>query len=116
MLDRLQAQASSQLPGLIAHYAGQAALKLVGWPGTAEVDAAYHRDKLLPIDPAQGHLLYLLCRSLQATRVVEFGTSFGVSTLYLAAAVRDQGGGTVIGTELEPSKAARPDAISPRPA
>ena len=36
--------------------------------------------------------------------MVEFGTSFGISTIYLAAAVRDNGGGMVIGTELEPSK------------
>jgi predicted O-methyltransferase YrrM len=46
-----------------------------------------------------------MCVSLRARRVVEFGTSYGVSTLYLAAAVRDNGGGTVIGTEIEPSKA-----------
>jgi predicted O-methyltransferase YrrM len=43
--------------------------------------------------------------------VVEAGTSFGVSTLYLAAAVRansveDGGTGLVIGTEHEPRKAA----------
>lgn len=42
-----------------------------------------------------------------ARRIVEFGTSFGVSAIYLACAVRDNGGGTVIGTELEASKAAR---------
>jgi predicted O-methyltransferase YrrM len=36
---------------------------------------------------------------------VEFGTSFGVSTIYLAAAIRDAGkGGRVIGTELVPEK------------
>jgi predicted O-methyltransferase YrrM len=38
--------------------------------------------------------------------VVEVGTSFGVSTLYLADAVRANGGGVVIGTEHEPAKAA----------
>ncbi len=42
--------------------------------------------------------------------MVEAGTSFGVSTLYLAAAVRDNlredgGAGVVIGTEYEPGKA-----------
>jgi predicted O-methyltransferase YrrM len=40
-----------------------------------------------------------------ARRIVEVGTSHGVSTLYLAAAVRENGGGLVIGTEHEPAKA-----------
>lgn len=35
---------------------------------------------------------------------MEFGTSFGISTIYLAAAIRDNGGGTVIGTEMVPEK------------
>jgi predicted O-methyltransferase YrrM len=38
---------------------------------------------------------------------VEFGTSFGISTLHLAAGVRDNGGGRVITSEFEPSKAER---------
>jgi predicted O-methyltransferase YrrM len=38
--------------------------------------------------------------------VVEVGTSYGVSTLYLADAVRANGGGTVIATEHEAAKAA----------
>lgn len=68
------------------------------------------RDKLVALDVEKAELCYLLCRSLNARRVVEAGTSFGVSTIYLAAAVRDhiaaQGGtGTVIGTEHEPTKA-----------
>ncbi|MGW7542395.1 O-methyltransferase [Streptomyces sp. NPDC054770] len=58
------------------------------------------------IHPAQGDLIYLLCRAVGATRVVEFATSLGVSTLYFAAAVRDNGGGTVIGSEIVPEKAA----------
>jgi predicted O-methyltransferase YrrM len=56
--------------------------------------------------PEQGDLIYLLCRGLRATRVVEFATSVGMSTLYCAAAVRDNGGGTVIGSEIVPAKAA----------
>jgi predicted O-methyltransferase YrrM len=61
----------------------------------------------IPVSPEQGALLYLTARALGARRVVEYGTSFGISTLYLAAAVRENGGGTVIGTEIEPSKHAR---------
>lgn len=49
--------------------------------------------------------LYQLGRALRAQRIVEFGTSMGVSTIYLALAVRANGGGTVIATELVPEKA-----------
>lgn len=74
-------------------------------------DMAFVRDKFVALDPEKCDLCYMLCRALKARRVVEFGTSFGVSTIYLAAAVRDnvrdQGGeGIVIGTEIEPTKAA----------
>jgi len=62
------------------------------------------KDCYIPVSREQGRFLYLTARALGARRVVEFGTSFGISTLYLAAAVRDNGGGMVIGTELEPSK------------
>lgn len=60
----------------------------------------------MPIHRDQGELIYLLCRTIGATRAVEFATSFGVSTLYFAAAIRDNGGGTVIGSEIVPEKAA----------
>src|ERR1700691_6546335 len=58
------------------------------------------------IHPEQGDLIYLLCRGMRATRVVEFATSVGMSALYFAAAMRDNGGGTVIGSELVPAKIA----------
>ncbi len=54
-----------------------------------------------------GNLLYTLARSSRAKTIVEFGTSFGVSTIFLAAALRDNGGGKVITTEFEPSKVER---------
>ena len=56
------------------------------------------------IKPDQGDLLYLLCRGMRATRVVDFATSIGMSAIYFAAAMRDNGGGTVIGSELVPEK------------
>ena len=52
-----------------------------------------------------GNLLYSLARSTKAETVVEFGTSFGISTIFLASAIRDNGSGKVITTEFEPEKA-----------
>lgn len=75
-----------------------------------DINWDFLRDKLIPLDPEKGQLAYTLCRALNATRVVEFGTSFGVSTIYLAAAVRDNTvagrQGLVIGTEIEATKVA----------
>jgi predicted O-methyltransferase YrrM len=75
----------------------------------ADYRALYTRakDAYLAVSPETASLLYLLARSTRATEVVEFGMSFGISTLHLAAALRDNGGGRVITTEFEPSKAAR---------
>lgn len=61
----------------------------------------------LAVSRETGRLLYMLARSAKARRIVEFGTSFGLSTLHLASALRDNGGGRLITTEFEPSKAAR---------
>ncbi|MEY2934383.1 MAG: hypothetical protein RL033_5132, partial [Pseudomonadota bacterium] len=65
------------------------------------------RDMFLAVSPQTGLLLYMLARASNARQIVEFGTSFGVSTLHLAAAVQDNGGGRIIGTEFEAQKAAR---------
>ncbi|MGW5868744.1 O-methyltransferase [Streptomyces sp. NPDC055239] len=67
-------------------------------------DAA--REIYMPISAEGGRLLYNLIRATKPTTVVEFGTSFGISTLHLAAAVRDNGTGRVITTEMSQSKAA----------
>ncbi len=66
-----------------------------------------HDDDYLATSPGGGMYCYLLARAVGARRIVEFGTSFGVSTIWLALAVRDNGGGTVVGTEMIPAKAAR---------
>ena len=65
------------------------------------------RNNYLSINPQLGRFLYMLARTRRAKRIVEFGTSFGISTIYLACALRDNGGGRLIGTELEPAKAQR---------
>jgi len=69
----------------------------------------YRRLKHVPLAVSRetGALLYMLARGSRARTIVEFGTSFGLSTLHLAAALRDNGGGRLITTEFESSKAAR---------
>jgi predicted O-methyltransferase YrrM len=65
------------------------------------------KDIPLPVSRETGSLLYMLARSTRARTIVEFGTSFGISTLHLAAALRDNGGGQLITSEFEPGKVAR---------
>jgi len=65
------------------------------------------KDFPLAVSRETGVLLYMLARSTGARAIVEFGTSFGISTLHLAAALRDNGGGRLITSEFEPSKVAR---------
>jgi predicted O-methyltransferase YrrM len=64
------------------------------------------KDAHLAVSRPTGTLLYMLARATRARHVVEFGASFGISTLHLAAALRDHGGGVLLTTEMEPSKAA----------
>lgn len=65
------------------------------------------KDFHLAVSRETAKLLYMLVRSSRARTIVEFGTSFGVSTLHLAAALRDNGGGKLISTEFESTKIAR---------
>ena len=65
------------------------------------------KDFHLAVSRETAKLRYMLARSSRARTIVEFGTSFGVSTLHLAAALRDNGGGKLISTEFEPTKIAR---------
>lgn len=65
------------------------------------------KDVPLAVSRRTGALLYMLARGSRARTIIEFGTSFGISTLYFAAALRDNGGGRLITTEFKPSKVAR---------
>jgi predicted O-methyltransferase YrrM len=65
------------------------------------------KDAYMAVSRETARLLYMLVRSSGARSIVEFGTSFGISTLHLAAGLRDNGGGRLITTEFEPSKIAR---------
>lgn len=62
------------------------------------------KEHYLAVSPETARLLYMLARANGARAIVEFGTSFGISTIHLAAALRDNGGGRLVGSELEPKK------------
>ncbi|MGI8802649.1 MAG: O-methyltransferase [Solirubrobacteraceae bacterium] len=68
--------------------------------------AALYSGAPIAVASEVGELLYVLAVGRRARRIVEFGTSLGVSTIHLAAAVRDLGAGSVVTTELQPEKAA----------
>jgi predicted O-methyltransferase YrrM len=68
--------------------------------------APYLDMAFIPVSPDSGRFLYQLVLAAQARYIVEFGTSYGISTIYLAAAAR-QTRGRVIGSELQPAKHAK---------
>ena len=74
----------------------------------AEASAQQRADALsefyLPVTPEAGRLLYTLVRASRPTNVVEFGMSLGISAIHLASAVRDNGEGRVVTTELNANK------------
>jgi len=117
LLERLYSQNAAQNDALAAYFTARAAEGSLDWNQFDERTDEFLRDKLIALDRSKAEFCYHVCRALRAQRVVEAGTSFGVSTLFLAAAVRDnllngaqaqlEGSGrpVVIGTEREPEKA-----------
>ena len=96
VLDEMHSMSESNDPPLLARAKGK-----VGSERAVLMEEAF-----IPVSRESGRFLYSLVRSNSGT-VVEFGTSFGISTIYIAAAVRDRGEGKVITTELYESKASR---------
>jgi len=60
----------------------------------------------MPVTPDAGRLLYSLVRASRPATIVEFGMSLGISAIHLASAVRDNGAGRVVTTELSAAKVA----------
>lgn len=60
----------------------------------------------MPVTPDAGRLLYSLVRASRPATIVEFGMSLGISAIHLASAVRDNGTGHVVTTELSAAKVA----------
>jgi len=107
LLDHLHAQSDTQIGETNAYFEQREQVVAIDQEEFYDDEMVrYLSDKMVALDRDKAEFCYLLCRSLRATRVVEAGTSFGVSTLYLAAAVRDNQveNGVVIGTEYESRK------------
>jgi len=107
LLNRLHMQSDAEVAETDAYFARREREGSLDYDNFCDDDM--HRflsTKMVALDRDKSEFCYQLCRSLGATRVVEAGTSFGISTLYLAAAVRDNQveNGVVIGTEHESSK------------
>ena len=107
LLDCLHAQSDTEVEEIDNYFAQRKRV------GTLDIEKPYDNelhlflsDKMVALDRDKGEFCYQLCRSIGASRIVEAGTSFGISTMYLAAAVRDNQfkKGVVIGTEHEPAK------------
>jgi predicted O-methyltransferase YrrM len=110
LLDRLFAEAeasSAELDPVWAQMPAEQRTAIMSSKANYRALYAEMKDVPLAVSRQTGALLYMLARSTNARTIVEFGTSFGVSTLHLAAALRDNGGGRLITTEFEPSKLAR---------
>jgi len=105
LLDRLFAAADRDDPAAFQR-ARDAITRLERPPGNRE-RAELMRDVYMPITPDVGRLLYVLTRSRRPQIVVEFGTSYGISGIHLAAALRDAGRGRLVTTELDAVKAGR---------
>jgi len=117
LLDRLYAQHEAQNEAVGSYFATRAAEGALDWNRFDKRTDDFLRDKLIALERPKAEFCYHVCRALGARRIVEAGTSFGVSTLFLAAAVRDNLAreapdtfgrsrlGTVIGTEYEGDKA-----------
>ena len=110
LLDRLFEQAAAASPETLPAAASLSAEERARMMRSKTDYLDYYgrlKDFPLPVSRETGVLLYMLARGCGARTIVEFGTSFGISTLHLAAALRDNGGGRLITSEFEPSKVVR---------
>ena len=105
LLERLHGQSEAQRGEISAYYKRRGEAGELNWDGLDADAHGFMADKLVALDRDKAAFCHALCLATGARRIVEVGTSHGVSTLYLAAAVRQNGGGVVVGTEHEPTKA-----------
>lgn len=115
VLARLHASAEADKWKIVPRVPSYFWAKFTGQLGNERVSRRLFSDLYSAVTPERGALLYMIARAIAAKRVVEFGSSFGISTIYLAAAVRDNcrssfgepaPAARVIGSDMEPRKVA----------
>jgi predicted O-methyltransferase YrrM len=99
-LDRMYATSREQMPQLRDKRDELSAAR------TAQERADAMSTFYIPVTPEAGRLLYSLVRATRPATIVEFGMSFGISAIHLTSAVRDNGTGRVVTTELSADKVA----------
>jgi predicted O-methyltransferase YrrM len=71
-------------------------------PVLAEMEAHAEREGIPIVVPETGQLLHVLARASRARHVLEVGTAIGVSTLYIARALPDDG--KVVSFEIDEAR------------
>lgn len=110
LLERLFAEAEAADPRMDPAFASipsDERLRLMRSKADYREFYARLKDYPLPVSRDTGRLLYMLARAIGARSIVEFGMSFGLSTLHLASALRDNGGGRLVTSEFEAGKVGR---------
>jgi predicted O-methyltransferase YrrM len=105
VLSRLYAEAEGNDAKILAEE--QAIASAAGGLIDEQTLASIRDREFMAVAPEVGRLIYLLVRSRRPARVVEFGTSFGLSTIHIAGAIRDNGFGHLVTTEQSAGKASR---------
>jgi len=100
-LDRMYTESSDQMTTLRQRFDG-----IDMSSATAQERADALSDVYMPVTPEAGRLLYALVRATRPGTIVEFGMSLGLSGLHLASAVKDNGTGRVVTTEMSAAKIA----------
>jgi len=107
LLDDLHGSAKSDRFKLLGLLPRLAAGFLRGRSFSESITPESLKHAFISVPREEGLFLYLTARAIGARHIVEFGTSFGISAIYLGSAVVDNGGGLVVGSELLPEKHAR---------
>jgi len=103
LLNRLFSAADAGDPELLARIQREADERFGGQRYAPELSPLFDQ-AYLPVPAEVGRLLYVLTRAKRPKCIVEIGTSFGVSAIHFACALRDNGDGRLISAELSRAK------------